>query len=145
MGEQSFVLKAGKLIIAVLSGAAAYCLRGLGGMDILLNTLLWLMIFDYIAGVIKAIHGKRLSSAIGFIGISRKVLKLMVVGVAFRIDQLVDTFMLREIVIMFFITNEGLSILENVALMGVPLPKKLEEVLLQFGEYDKGDDNAKDK
>lgn len=114
---------------AVIGGAVFI----LGGLDKLLLTLLVLLVMDYVAGVLKAICQKQLSSRIGSKGIAKKVGKLLVIGLAFLVERLMEGMIpLREVVIFFFIANEGISILENLSAIGVPFPKKLKEVLLQL-------------
>ena len=112
-----------------IGGAAAYIL---GGWDVLLKTIIFLAITDYITGWIKAIYKKELSSQIAFIGILRKIVMFIVIATAYQIQVLVGNNMpLREVVIMFYICNEGLSLLENAAVF-IPIPDKLKEILLQL-------------
>ena len=96
--------------------------------------LIVLMVLDYLSGVMCAIADKKLSSAIGFKGICKKVLILMLVGVANIIDiHVVGTgAVLRGAVICFYLSNEGLSLLENAAYLGLPIPDKLREILAQL-------------
>ena len=111
----------------------------LGGWDVLLETILFLAVVDYITGVIKAIYKKKLSSEIGFKGLLKKIVMFIVIAVAFAIQGLMgNTVPLREIVIMFYIANEALSLLENAAEF-IPVPDKLKEVLLQIREKDNTD------
>ena len=111
----------------------------LGGWDVLLKTILFLAVVDYITGVIKAIYKKKLSSEIGFKGLLKKIVMFIVIAVAFAIQGLMgNTVPLREIVIMFYIANEALSLLENAAEF-IPVPDKLKEVLLQIREKDNTD------
>lgn len=119
-----------KVFISTILGIIVYYL---GGMDILLKTLLILIVFDYFTGIVKGICNKQLSSLVGFSGISKKVFMLIIVATAFLIQQAVSLdFPIREIVVMFFIGNEGISILENSAEIGVPIPEKLREILYQL-------------
>ena len=106
----------------------------LGGVDGMLIALIVLMALDYISGVMCAIEDKKLSSAIGFKGICKKVLILMLVGVANIIDVNVvgSGAVLRGAVICFYLSNEGLSLLENAAYLGLPIPEKLKEILAQL-------------
>ena len=106
----------------------------LGGVDGLMIALIVLMVLDYLSGVMCAIEDKKLSSAIGFKGICKKVLILMLVGVANIIDvHVVGTgAVLRGAVICFYLSNEGLSLLENAAYLGLPIPDKLREILAQL-------------
>ena len=106
----------------------------LGGVDGMMIALIVLMVLDYLSGVMCAIADKKLSSAIGFKGICKKVLILMLVGVANIIDiHVVGTgAVLRGAVICFYLSNEGLSLLENAAYLGLPIPDKLREILAQL-------------
>ena len=106
----------------------------LGGVDGMLIALIVLMALDYISGVICAIEDKKLSSAVGFKGIAKKVLILMLVGVANILDVNVigGAAVLRGAVICFYLSNEGLSLLENAAYLGLPVPDKLREILAQL-------------
>lgn len=106
----------------------------LGGWDGIAITLVTLIISDYITGVLKAIYNKELSSEIGIKGIIRKVLVLIVVGITVLLEQNLGIPAIREMVIMFFIANEGISLLENIAQMGIKFPKKLKDILLQLRE-----------
>ena len=105
-----------------------------------INGLFWaLLIFamvDYITGVISAILEHNLSSEIGFKGITRKILLFMVVGVANVLDVYVigTASVCRSMVIMFYLANEGISIIENVGRCGVPIPEKLKIILKQLEE-----------
>lgn len=105
-----------------------------GGLDGLLYALIVFAVLDYITGVICAIIDKNLSSEIGYKGILKKVLIFIVVGVANTIDVKVigSGNVLRLVVIMFYLTNEGVSLLENIAHAGLPVPAKLKEVLEQL-------------
>lgn len=104
----------------------------LGGWDVILKALVILVIFDYITGILKAIVTKTLSSAVGFKGLIRKIVIFIVVATAVVIQSVVgDAIPLREIVIIFFICNEGISLLENSSEF-VPIPEKLKEVLIQL-------------
>lgn len=104
----------------------------LGGWDVILKALVILVIFDYITGILKAIVTKTLSSAVGFKGLIRKIVIFIVVATAVVIQSVVgDAIPLREIVIIFFICNEGISLLENASEF-VPIPEKLKDVLIQL-------------
>ena len=108
----------------------------LGGWDILLKTIVFLAVVDYITGLIKAVYLRQLSSEIGFKGLLKKIVMFIVIAVAFVIQQLIGgTIPLREVVIMFYIANEAISLLENAAIF-IPIPDKLRDVLLQI--RDKG-------
>lgn len=110
----------------------------LGGWDALMKVLLIMMVVDYISGVIVAAMGKShkteyggLSSKVGFIGLAKKGLMLMVVLVATLLDGALNlgTPMCRDAACWFYVANEGLSIIENMNLIGVPFPEKLKEIL----------------
>ena len=111
----------------------------LGGADGMLIALIVLMALDYLSGVMCAIADKKLSSAVGFKGICKKVLILMLVGVANIIYTHVvgSGAVLRGAVICFYLSNEGLSLLENAAYLGLPIPDKLREILAQLHERSK--------
>ena len=106
----------------------------LGGCDGLLIALLLFVITDYITGVMCAIADKKLSSAVGFKGICRKVLIFLLVGIANILDmQVIGTgSVLRTAVIFFYISNEGVSLLENAGHLGLPIPVKIKSVLEQL-------------
>ncbi|WP_330377769.1 phage holin family protein [Faecalicatena contorta] len=126
--------------ISVVFGAAGGILSyWLGGWDVLLKTIVFLAIADYITGWIKGIYTKQLSSEIGFRGLLKKIVMFIVIAVSFVIQGLIGgTIPLREVVIMFYIANEGLSLLENAAVF-TPIPDKLKNVLLQLRDKDSGD------
>lgn len=106
----------------------------LGGYDGMLYALIAFVCIDYITGVMCAIIDKRLSSAIGFKGICKKVLIFLLVG----IGHIVDTYVigsgaaLRTAVICFYLSNEGISLLENAGHLGLPIPTKLKDILEQL-------------
>ena len=106
----------------------------LGGCDGLLYALLAFVVIDYITGVMCAIVTRDLSSEIGFHGICRKMLIFLLVGIANIVDmQLIGNgSVLRTAVIFFYISNEGLSIVENAAILGLPIPNELRNVLKQI-------------
>lgn len=106
----------------------------LGGKDGLLYALLVLVILDYITGVLNAIDQKRLSSSVGYKGIACKVLIFVLVGTANVVDVYIlgKAGVLRATVIFFYISNEGISILENASYLGLPVPQKFQRVLKQL-------------
>lgn len=106
----------------------------LGGMDGFLYVLITFMAIDYITGVMCAIADKNLSSEVGFKGICRKVMILALVGIGNIIDIYVlgNGSVLRSAVIFFYLSNEGISLLENAAYIGLPIPEKLKDVLAQL-------------
>ena len=126
----------------VLGGWIGYFL---GGCDGLLIALVAFVSIDYVTGVMCAVSDKDLSSRVGFKGICRKILIFALVGVANLIDvQVIQTgSILRTAVIFFYLSNEGVSFLENAAHLGLPIPKKLKEVLEQL--HDKHNKEEDDK
>lgn len=122
-----------QLIFGVIGTMVLYFI---GGFDGLVYTLVVFVLVDYVTGIAKAIVKKKLSSNIGYKGILKKILIFALVGIAHTLDKYIFNFsmndnnILRNIVICFFIANEGLSILENAALTGVPIPEKLKDMLL---------------
>ena len=106
----------------------------LGSFDDLLYTLLAFVVADYITGVLKAIAEKNLSSAIGFKGICKKVCIFTLVGVANVLDIHIigSGCILRSAVIFFYISNEGISIIENATKIGLPIPQQLQNTLLRM-------------
>ncbi len=114
----------------------------LGGIDGFLYALIAFTVIDYITGVMCAITDKKLSSSVGFKGICRKVLIFTLVGIGNIVDVYVlgQGGVLRTAVIFFYLSNEGVSILENSAHLGLPIPEKLKEVLEQLHDRG-GDDN----
>jgi len=127
-----------QLVFAGIGGWLGYFL---GGCDGLLIALAVFATVDYITGVLCAIADKKLSSTVGFKGICRKVLIFILVGIANVVDVNVigDGSILRTAVIFFYLSNEGVSLLENAAHLGLPIPEKLKEVLEQL--HDRGGKN----
>ncbi|WP_330633908.1 phage holin family protein [Blautia producta] len=117
----------------VIGGFLAYWL---GGWDVLLKTIVFLAVLDYITGCIKAIYNKQLSSEIGFKGLLKKIVMFIVIAVGYETQLLIGgSVPLREVIIMFYVANEALSILENAAEF-VLVPDKLKSVLLQLRDKD---------
>ena len=115
----------------------------LGGLDMALKTLLILMVLDYITGICKSIINKKVNSIIGLKGIIKKVGYLILVALSFLLDGVVgDTGAIRNLVVYFFVANEGISILENWGAMGLPLPSKILEVLEQLKKENGGHKNG---
>lgn len=106
----------------------------LGGADGFLYALIAFVAVDYITGVMCAIADKKLSSAVGFKGICRKVLIFVLVGIGNLVDVYVlgQGGVLRTAVIFFYLSNEGVSFLENAGHLGLPIPQKLKDVLEQL-------------
>lgn len=113
----------------------------MGGMDGFLYALIALVTVDYITGVMNAVVHKKLSSAVGFRGIFYKVLIFALVGVGNVLDVHIvkQGAFLRTAVIFYYIANEGISILENASGIGLPIPKKLADVLIQLKESEDTD------
>ena len=106
----------------------------LGGCDGLLYALIAVVTLDYITGIMCAVVDHKLSSEIGFRGIFRKVLIFALVGIGHILDSQVigSGSVLRTAVIFFYISNEGVSLVENAAHLGLPIPEKLKDVLEQL-------------
>ncbi len=121
---------------ALIGGAVGYFL---GGADGLLIALLVFMALDYATGLMCAVADKKLSSAVGFRGICKKVLILMLVGMANIMDVHVlgTGSALRGAVICFYLSNEGVSLLENAAHIGLPIPEKLKDALARLHDHEK--------
>ena len=104
-----------------------------GGFDIAIQSLLIVIVIDYLTGIASAIYNKELSSKIGFKGIIKKFSYLLVVALSVVIDNLLgQSGLIRTLVIYFFVANDGLSIIENMAEMNVKLPQKLIDALEQI-------------
>lgn len=118
----------------IFTGVGGWLGYFLGGWDGMLYALVVFVVVDYITGVMCAINDKKLSSAVGFKGICRKVLIFLLVGIANILDvQVIGTgSVLRTAVIFFYISNEGISLLENAAHLGLPIPEKVKVVLEQL-------------
>ena len=127
-----------QLAFTVVGGWLGYFL---GGCDGLILALLLFVVTDYITGVMCAAIDKKLSSSVGFKGIFRKVLIFMLVGIANIIDFQVikQGSVIRTAVIFFYLSNEGLSLIENAAHLGLPVPEKLKNVLEQLHDKDRKD------
>lgn len=112
----------------------------LGGMDGFIYALITFVVVDYITGLMCAVLDKKLSSEIGFRGIFKKILIFSLVAIGHIIDKSVigDGSVIRTAVIFFYLSNEGISILENAAHIGLPIPQKLKDVLGQL--HNKGDE-----
>lgn len=127
-----------------------YFIAGIGGFfgwffgegDVLIYTLIAFVVADYITGVMCAIVNKNLSSESGFKGISRKVLIFMLVGIGNVLDaQIIGSGnVVRTAVIFFYISNEGVSLLENASYLGLPIPKKIKDILEQLNDKAEGEE-----
>ena len=125
--------------ISIVGGiAGGFLCNALGGWDVILKALVALVVLDYVTGILKAIYTKTLSSAIGFKGLIRKTLIFVVVATAVVVESIIgDTIPIREIVIIFFVCNEGISLLENASQF-IPIPDKLKETLIQLRDSKNG-------
>lgn len=102
----------------------------IGGIDVAFLCLITAIVIDYISGLIKAYNTKTLSSNIGFRGILKKVGMLLIVMLSVLVDRVtVNNGAIRTLVIYYFVANEGLSVLENLAVAGLPIPKSLKNAL----------------
>lgn len=119
-------------ISAVIGGICVYLL---GGWDILISTLIVLMCLDFITGLLKGFYTKKLSSQAGIKGIIKKVCILIVVSLAVMCEKIGIPAM-REMTIIFFAVNEGLSILENASELDLPIPEAIKKSLLKLREKD---------
>ena len=130
-----------QIAITAIGGWLGYFL---GGLDGLMIALIVLMTLDYVSGVMCAIIDRKLSSAVGFKGVCKKVYILMLVGVAHIIDlHVVGTGSARRgAVICFYMSNEGLSLLENAAHIGLPIPDKLRDILAQLHDKERTTDQG---
>ena len=119
--------------ISIVFGlVGGFVCKFLGGWDMLLKSIVILMVLDYVTGLLKAIYNKELSSEIGFKGLIRKITIFIVIATAYVIQGIMgDEIPLREIVILFFIANEGISLIENASEF-IPIPEKLKEILIQL-------------
>ena len=130
-----------QFMFAAIGGWLGYFL---GGCDGLLYALIAFVTVDYLTGVMCAINDKTLSSEVGFKGICRKVLIFLLVGIANILDlNVIGTgSVLRTAVIFFYISNEGVSLLENASHLGLPVPQKMKAVLEQL--HDRAEDEEKE-
>lgn len=122
-----------KALCAFIGGVLGWFL---GGFDSLIYALVVFVLIDYVTGVWVAFIEKTLSSDIGFRGISKKVMIFVLISLGNIIDQLVigSGSTLRSMLIMFYISNEGISIIENAGRMGLPIPQKLKEAIQKLNK-----------
>lgn len=127
-------------IQVALTAAGGFLGWFLGGLDGFLYALISFVVIDYLTGVMCAIVEKKLSSDVGFKGLFRKILIFVMVGVGHLIDSQIigDGSVLRTAVIFFYLSNEGISLLDNAAHIGLPIPQKLRDVLAQL--HDRADE-----
>ena len=107
-----------------------------GGWDVALAVLVSFMAIDYLTGVVGAVINKKLSSQVGFKGLAKKLFVVLMLIVAVMLDRLINggQWIFRTLVAYFYIANEGISIIENVARLGVPIPQRIVEILEQIKE-----------
>ena len=129
-----------QMVLAAVGGWLGYFL---GGCDGLLIALVVFVAVDYVTGVMCAVVDKKLSSEVGFKGICRKVLIFLLVGIANVLDTevLKTGSILRTAVIFFYLSNEGISLLENAGHLGLPIPKKMKKVLKQLHDLSEKEDD----
>ena len=133
-----------QVALAAVGGWLGYFL---GGCDGLLYALIAFVVIDYITGVLCAIYDKTLSSAVGFKGICKKVLIFLMVGIGHILDaKVIGTgSVLRTAFIFFYISDEGISLIENAAHLGLPIPQKLRDVLEQLHNRAEKEEHKEDK
>ena len=118
-----------KLVFGAIAGLLSYLF---GGLDMLFTALLACIVIDYLTGVLAALYEKRLNSETGFRGILKKVVILLIVVLAHMIENAAGITGIRDIVIGFYIANEGISVLENAGRMNVPVCKNFTKYLEQL-------------
>ena len=124
-------------VIGIVGG---YFAAIFGQWDSILWALLVIMVLDCLTGVIKAIYTKTMSSEIGFKGLLKKITILIIVALSNVLQQITgDNVAIREIVIMFYVANEGISVLENVAVISPRMPKAIKDILLQIRDSNSAD------
>ena len=128
-----------KLIISVIGGAI---MAALGGCDKLLLILACFVLVDYISGVVLAFKQGKLNSMKGFIGLLKKAMIFLVIIIAHLLDELTGIGAIRSMAVFFYISNEGISILENLGKLEVKIPQKIKDVLEQL--EDNHDEHSKD-
>ena len=131
--------------LTAIIGTCAICF--LGGWDKIIQCLVAFMVIDYITGVMSAYYLKELSSKVGFIGIAKKIVIILIITVAVMFDKAVGNtdMVFRTATCFFYIANEALSILENATKLGLPLPKKITEALLQLKNKENYEKESEDK
>ena len=123
-----------KLVFGAIAGLLSYLF---GGLDMLFTALLVCIVIDYLTGVLAALYEKRLNSETGFRGILKKVVILLIVVLAHMIENAAGVSGIRDIVIGFYIANEGISVLENAGRMNVPVCKNFTKYLEQLKDEEK--------
>jgi toxin secretion/phage lysis holin len=127
------ILDSCKILLACTGGILGWLF---GGLDSLIYALIAFIGLDYVTGVLLAIHDKKLSSEIGFHGICKKAIIFILIALGYVVDQYIigSGSSLRTMLIMFYLSNERISIIENASEMGVPIPDKLKGILQQLNK-----------
>lgn len=130
------LLNYSKGVVAIVGTALTWLF---GAWDTVLMVLVCFMVLDYCTGVVRAFINKEVSSDIGLKGIARKAVILIVLIVAVLLDRLLNTgtWVFRTIVCYFYIANEGISLLENCAGLGLPVPESIQNALIQLKDGEK--------
>ncbi len=123
----------------IIGAVGATVTVALGGWDIALQVLVAFVVLDYITGLTVAIAEKKVSSAVGFKGLVKKVMIFALLFVAVQADKATGTNIIRSFTIMFYIANEGISVLENAGKLGVPYPAPLKNILVALKEKSNGE------
>lgn len=126
-----FLFRAQWIVLVVKSGIVEGVL---GGWDDLLSALILFMVVEYLTQILVAILNKKRTNEIGFCGIAKKVSIIFLVAIGNVIDVLViqNGSIIRTAVIFFYLSNEGITIIENVAILGLPIPQRLKDILEQL-------------
>ena len=134
------------VIQAVFAAVGGWLGYFLGGCDGLLYALLAFVVLDYLTGIMCAIADKKLSSNVSFRGLAKKVLIFVMVGIGQLLDTQIlgEAGVLRTAIIFFYMSNEGLSLVENAAYLGLPVPEKLKLVLQQLHDRNEKEDGRKE-
>ena len=132
------------MINTIFTGVCTVLTYFFGGWDVALAVLITFMVFDYLTGVIIAIINKKLSSHIGFKGLAKKLFIIVILVVGVLLDRLINNgeWIFRSLVAYFYIANEGISIIENIAVLGVPVPQKIIDILEQIKDKHENDDTT---
>lgn len=122
-------------VVTSLGGIIGFMYGEINGI---FSALIFFMLIDYITGIICSIIDKKISSKIGFVGICKKMLTLIMVALGYLIDNYVlkDGDTIKTSLIFFYLSNEGISILENISYIGLPIPNKIKKFLFQLKEDD---------
>lgn len=129
-------MKKMKVFDSMVAVIATFFTYLFGGWDVALGILITFMILDYITGVVWAFIQKTLNSEVGFKGLVKKCMILVVLIIATMLDRLLntETWIFRTLVAYFYIANEGISLLENISNLGVPIPTKIKDALEQLNK-----------